>query len=401
MLLALYLTTTLAVDTTGPAPRLAEAATERPAVIVHRQPAIPLVALRLSILADDPPGYAGAGHLVQHLVEARLRERVERVGGGVRLERSSDAVVFMVSGPAAELEYLAGSLGSVLSPPRFTELEILRASRQLAEERLAEWETASSHVRAALRGGLFPDDLPPAGTEAAGLRLVRPAELSAAWSALYRPERVSIVAVGDVGLADVEAAFGEIPGAADTRPYGPPRDTSAAGPLAPAEATRGWLAIGYPAADLPPSAVSVATRLAGDALRARLLPAATVEAEHWWSHHGQALVLVVAVPGSDLATTRAHVGAALTAARDSLTAAAVASAARAIRRDFLFYSRTPERMAEVLGRFSDRAGEPDAAQRYYSQLEHVRLDDVREAMELMLERSGVRVEIPPQPLPRS
>src|SRR4051812_32837233 len=43
------------------------AAQEGPAVVVvHHQPAIPVVALRLSLLADDPEGYAGAGHLLQH-----------------------------------------------------------------------------------------------------------------------------------------------------------------------------------------------------------------------------------------------------------------------------------------------------------------------------------------------
>lgn len=400
MLLALYLTTTLAMDTTGTAARPVEAVAAAPAVIVHRQPAIPLVALRLAILADDPPGYAGAGHLVQHLVEGRLRDRVERVGGRVRLERSSDAVVFMVSGPAAELEYLAGSLRSVLEPPRFGSIELLRASRQLAEERLSDWETAPSHVRAALRARLFPADLPAAGTDAAALRLVRSTELEGAWAALYRPERVSIVAVGDVGLAEVEAAFGELPPAGTERPYGPARDTAAAEALAPAQATRGWLGVGHPAGDLPPAAVGVAARLAGDVLRARL-PGSTVEAEHWWSHHGQALVLVAAAPEAELPEARRMIGTALSTVRDDATARTVADAASAIRRDFLFYSRTPDRMAEVIGRFSDRDGDPDAAQRFYAQLERVSLDDVRRALEAMLARPTIRIEIPPQALPRS
>jgi hypothetical protein len=40
----------------------------------------------------------------------------------------------------------------------------------------------------------------------------------------------------------------------------------------------------------------------------------------------------------------------------------------AIRRDLLFFSRTPERMAGVIGQFSDRTGNPDEAQLFYDRL---------------------------------
>jgi predicted Zn-dependent peptidase len=53
-------------------------------LVVHRQPALPVVALRLSIVANDPPGYAGAGHMMQHLLFPALQDRVHRVGGAHR-----------------------------------------------------------------------------------------------------------------------------------------------------------------------------------------------------------------------------------------------------------------------------------------------------------------------------
>src|SRR5690606_33261449 len=89
-----------------------------PLVVVHRQPAIPLVSLRLSLLVDDPPGLAGAGHLVQHLHHERLRSRARTVGGQVRMERSSDAIIYTVTGPAAELDYLVGLLKETLTVPQ-------------------------------------------------------------------------------------------------------------------------------------------------------------------------------------------------------------------------------------------------------------------------------------------
>lgn len=396
MLLSLYLTTALAVDTTAP-PRASVPPSDRPAVIVHRQPAIPLVALRLALLADDPPGYAGAGHLLQHLVEGPLRDRVARVGGRVRLERTSDAVVFVVSGPAGELGFLADALRRAVDFPRPGETELLRASRALAEERLADWETASRHVRAALRAELFPADLPAAGTESAGRRLVRPEEIEAAWSAMYRPERVSVVAVGDVALPDVEAAFADLPAAREVVASRPPRDTVAAEPLAEAQATRGWQGVAYSASDLSPAAVSIATWLAGEALRARV-PTASVDAEHWWTRHGQALVLIAASPGPDIPVVRRAIGTALAAARADLSPARVALAARSIRREMLFYSRTPDRMADVIGGFTDRSGDPDSADRFYGALERVTADEVGRAMDRLLERSPIRSELSPQRL---
>src|SRR5688500_11473477 len=113
-----------APDTVPPpvAPSVAE-----PAVVVLRQPALPIVALRLSLLADDPPGYAGAGHLMQHLLLPRLEERVARVGGRVQAVRTSDAVVYTVVGPAGELGYLAETLNAVLRPPAPGTAEMLAA----------------------------------------------------------------------------------------------------------------------------------------------------------------------------------------------------------------------------------------------------------------------------------
>lgn len=400
MLLSLYLTAALAVDTTTTPPRASEPTLGRPAVIVHRQPAIPLVALRLALLADDPPGYAGAGHLVQHLVEAPLRDRVGRVGGRIRLERTSDAVVFSVSGPAGELGFLADALRRALDVPRPGEIELLRASRALAEERLADWETASLHVRAALRAELFPADLSAAGTESSALRLVRPEQIAAAWSAMYRPERISVVAVGDVELAEVEAAFADLPPARETGSGPVPRDTVMAAPLAPAQATRGWQGIAYSASDLAPATISIATWLAGEELRARL-PTAVVEAEHWWTRHGQALVLVAAAAPADIPLARRAIGTALSAARSDLTQSTVSLAARSIRRDMLFYSRTPDRMADVLGAFTERSGDPDAADRFYAALDRVTAEEVRAAIDRLLERSPVRSEIAPQQLDRS
>ncbi|HST62593.1 MAG TPA: hypothetical protein VLK84_28065, partial [Longimicrobium sp.] len=156
----LILAVALALAAADTVPPLPPPPAEEPVVVVLRQPALPIVALRLSVLADDPPGYAGAGHLLQHLLLPALEERVGRVGGRVQAVRTSDAVVYTVVGPAQELDYLAESLRAVLRPPSPGTGEVLQALAAVGGERSAEREIAPQYVRSALRARLFPDDLP-------------------------------------------------------------------------------------------------------------------------------------------------------------------------------------------------------------------------------------------------
>lgn len=367
-------------------------------VVVHHQPAIPIVALRMSLLVSDPPGFAGAGHLIQHLVYPRLREQVRRVGGQAQIQRSSDALVYTVIGPAAELEYLSDALRSVLSPPIATVGEMVVAMRALEEERLAEWETAASHIRAEMRSRLFPQDLPAPGTAASAARL-EARLLRPIWAEIYQPQRVSVIAVGDVRLDEVRRVFAELPPPPRERLGESYTDTVPVARLAPAEATRGWMGLGYSAARMDPVALTVTARLLSDDLRSRL-PTAGVEVEHWWTHHGQALAVVVAAPEASIPLARRTLGTALTALRQELTEGQVRAAATAVRREMLFYARTPDRMAEVVGRFTDRDGDPDAAQQFFTDLEVVRLADVQQVIDRLAERTPVRVDIAPQALDR-
>lgn len=371
----------------------AAALAQAPAIVVHRQPGVPIVSLRLSLLASDPPGYAGAGHLIQHLRYPGLRDQAARVGGRAQIERTADAVVYTVTGPAAELPFLSQLLLSTLSPPQVTTGEFLLADRELREERLAEWETAQAHARSMLRSQLFPGDISAAGNDRSAARFT-PGNLANVWSSMYRPDRVSILAVGDVYLADVQREFADMPAAGSTT-LGIQRDSVVLSALAPAQATRAWLGAAYPASDLEPAAVSVVARMLGDLLRARV-PGAQVEAEHWWTHHGQAIAIVAAMPERDLATARRVLGTAVGTLLEDVDFLTVSAAATAIRREMLFYSRTTERMAELIGAFVDRQGDPNAAERFYSGLDSLDDDDVRDLLERLIERTPARVEIAPQ-----
>lgn len=394
------LTLSLALAALAAAPdtlvRAAPAAELLPAVTVHRQPELPVVALRLSLLADDPAGYAGAGHLFQHLLLPTMEEQVSRVGGRVQATRTADAVVYTVVGPAGELEYLAGVLRGALRAPAPGTAQLLGALNELAAERDAERETAPGFVRAALRSRIFPGETPPAGTPSAATRLTT-ARLGEVWAAMYDPDRVSLVAVGDVQADAVQRAFRVLPGAGDD-PAAPALTDSVPGFATGApQATRGWVGMAVAAPDADPAALSVAAWLLRADLRRRL-PAAEVAVEHWWTHQGQALAVVAAVPGTQLAAARRTVAGALAAVDTRVTDERVAEAAQGVRRDMLFFARTPERMAEVLGSFADRTREPDAAQRFYAALERVDAAAVRAALAQLSAAEPTLVEVSPQRL---
>jgi predicted Zn-dependent peptidase len=375
----------------------ATAPAAEPAVVVLRQPALPIVALRLSLLADDPPGYAGAGHLMQHLHLPRLEERVARVGGRVQAVRTSDAVVYTVVGPAVELPYLAESLNTVLRAPAPGTAETLGAMAALSQERGAEREIAPQYVRAALRARLFPEDLPGAGTELALTRL-NTARLDEVWAAMYRPERVSIVAVGDVEIAGVRRVFRDVP-AARGGGVEPLADTVRAFAVDTPQATRGWFGRAWNASEADPAAVTVTARLLRNHLRRRMTRSA-VDVEHWWTHHGQGMALVVATADSLVPVARRTVDGSLTNLRGTVDETLVRDAAASVRREMLFFARTPERMADVLGAFADRGEQAGAAQRFYAAVAEVTEADVRAVLDLLLETEPAVVEVPPQRLPR-
>jgi predicted Zn-dependent peptidase len=396
MVLALALAAALAAPDTLDTPTALRNAPA--AVIVHHQPAIPIVALRISLQVDDPPGYAGAGHLFQRLVFPRLQDQVARVGGRAQMQRNSDAIVYTVIGPAMEIDFLATTLRSALQVPSVSSGEMAVALHRLEEARLAEWETAARHVRSSLRQQLFPADLPAPGTPAAAerfdLSVLRPL-----WGTLYRPDRVTVVAVGDIGIAEVRRAFADLPAPPRERLRDAYSDTLPLQALAPAEATRGWLGLAYEASPLDPAALTVAARLLSESLRRRL-PTSEVRAEHWWTHHGQALAVVVASPEAQLPAARRALGTALTTLQQEVTELQVYDAATALRREMLHISRTPERMADVVGSFADRTGDPNASQRFYTDLRGVTRDDIERVLGALTGFTPARVDIPPQPLDR-
>lgn len=400
MLLALFLAAAMTPDTLPP-PHVHVATARDVSIVVHRQPAVPLVALRVSLLADDPPGYAGAGHKLQHVLLPGMQQRAARVGARVQVARNSDALVYTLTGPATELPYLAGIIRTALRPRILEATELLQARYELDEERKAEWEQADAHVRSALRAGLFPQDLPAAGTPTSAVRL-EGGQLLSAWNYMYRPERISVVAIGDVSTADVENAFRDMgpllgTGVGEVPLDDSAADTAAIAPVAVPQATRNWLGLGYALTNVEPAAVSLTARLLQGSIQ-RSLRTTQVTADHWWTHHGQAIALVLASPTARPASLAAPATAAIEQLQDALDEEQIRAMATEIQREMLFASRTPERMAEMIGQFVDRDRDPNAAQQFYARLARVNERDVRRVLTAMMASPPQQVEVPAQVL---
>src|SRR5690606_17669331 len=118
-------------------------------------------------------------------------------------------------------------------------------------------------------------------------------------------------------------------------------------------------------AEAAPAPVAAAAHLLANLLSSRL-PGSEATGEHWWTHHGRALALIVAVQPRQLSAAPARLLEAPEELLENLTDQRVTAAARAIRHDMLFYSRTPDRMAELIGQFIDRGGDAASAQRFYA-----------------------------------
>ncbi|HEY0155247.1 MAG TPA: hypothetical protein VGB92_24755, partial [Longimicrobium sp.] len=108
--------------------------------------------------------------------------------------------------------------------------------------------------------------------------------------------------------------------------------------------------------------------------------------------------IVAATTGERAAAARRSVAGALAATATALEENAVRDAVAGVRRDLLFYSRTPERMAEVLGAFADRGEGGEAAQRFFAALDAVTVDSVRAALEGARAGTPVTVSVAPQRL---
>ncbi len=379
------------VPNTGPGAVLAELAVEGggPRVIHQELAEPPLVSLRLSLPVEEVPGLAGATRVLQELARARLAADAAKLGARLELEHASGHAIYAVIGPRESFEGMVDLLRRALGRPTLEPGAIAIARARVEQRALAWLEVPGARVRLGLLAALDPT-----GTTAATSPLpdnLTANDLEWYWRRYFNPQRATVVVVGAVSREAALEAFRDWP----TPPSPGSRPRSAAGEreLPAAEAVSNWAAVGWSAVDEDPAVLAVASLLVTERLRNAGLSRA--EAELWWNAGGVSFVAIGAVPrrpdGARLATT---LRTAILDATTDITAQAVADARNTLIRRLLLAARTPQGLAELIGRFHDRTGEPDGAMRFLEAIGRVDAPRVAEALRKLQMRPPAMVELP-------
>jgi predicted Zn-dependent peptidase len=364
-----------------------------PLLVVREQPVPPLIAIRLSVPFEEPPGLIGAARVLQLLVHDRVRSEVERFGGRVELLRTPAHLVYLVQGPASAFGDMVAILRYAVAPPQGafrTQSANWLTARQ---EALADLETPDRLIRNRLEAALFPD----LASGRAVPNLTEPpseAALEEFWRRWFRPTEMSVVIVGAIDAETGRAAFRGWPEPPAPRPWSSVRVMPGAVPDPEVISSRAGL--GYPASAGEPAALAVAAALIEELLAPLQLrqPAA----ELWWVGGKTALVVIGGAP-TGAPTSAAQLGAIL---KGSVAAAAARAATSNLEPQrsrildaLVMRARTPGGMASVLGEFLDRTGEPESAGRFLAELRRVDAAAVRDVLRSLIYRPPIMVELDP------
>ncbi|HWV56358.1 MAG TPA: hypothetical protein VNZ57_02705 [Longimicrobiales bacterium] len=382
-----------ALDTrsTWPGPLLHVHGNDGPEVIAYLQPELDLVAVRLSIPLEEYPGAVSGAVAHQQLVSDRLSAVVARLGGRVELSRRPTHVVYMVVGPGRELPGLVSALREALLLPSASPDEVTAAWLRAERIALAGLEIPAARIRHELWSRFQ-------ATNDAGDALVAvrgPDELEAFWQRHYLPDRMRVIVVGGTDERTVISAFSSWNSPGRRAGSVPTRSAS----LEPApQLMAPWVGVGFDGRSIPPAALAVAARVLDEALRAADVREAAAEL---WLHRDGAAVVVLGAgrPGSSGTATVRRLTESLLEIVESVAEApddiAIDRARKALRRDLVLATRTPQGLAEVLGDFADRTGDPGFAAAVMSQIDRLSQTEVRTALRALANRRPLVVEMSP------
>jgi predicted Zn-dependent peptidase len=373
-----------------------------PAVIARWNPTPALVALRLSVPIDEETSPPGAARILQELARKPLEAEARRIGARIEFSTTPAHAVYMVSGPVGVFGALVALLERAIGPPALSMRSLESARVAVQWEAAAALETPAGLVRRRLQKAMFPFLPAPSGAPAA-LAPLRPTDLDAFWRRNYRPERMTLVAVGPVRGDRVAAAVAEWRGPEPARhtPGRPPHIDVAPADGPEPQVVSSWVGLGYPLEGEDPVVVAVAARLIDERLAAQGFR--SVSAELWWD----AGRLGIAVIGADLPGSAAEANGDVarsladrlgTLVRETVHSASAASIRRArddLEMRILLGARTPAGLASLIGELADRAGDPEAAPDFVAALAELDESEVLALLDRLSYQAPIPVEVAP------
>lgn len=362
-----------------------------PTIALFESGSTEVVSIRASVPLVERPEEAGAGQILRIQARQRMSGLAERVGARVDVHRTPATLVYQVSGPTQDLDFLAWILREGMAAPDRNRLDAARDEARLALERRLETPEGALGLR--LRRALAPGAVPYTGT-LSSLERLDGSRVSAVWARSHHRPDVRVVVAGRIEPTLVLAALADLglPESAP-QPQTPPGDPPAMTQPDP-EVIRHWVARAFPVDEGSGAAVLVAARHLTGVLQEEPGDYETA-VEIWEPGPGQALVISGAAYPRAQQAMRERISGLLAEALRNLDSSRVEELAAALRAELRYTARTPWGLADLVGQGWDASGDPDGAERLMSQLTRVRADDIRDLLEALAAGPTVEEEIRP------
>ncbi len=362
-----------------------------PRVVLYRTGTSDVVTLRLSVPLEEAPEEAGAGQLLRRLAQDRMDALASRVGAQVRVIRHGTALVYEVSGSAADLDFLGWILREGVRAPEEGRFQEIR--REALADVARRLETPQGVLALRVREALSPGAPPPHGTTSA-LERMDAARLASVWARSHRldqshlvvvaslPTEVLLASLVDLGLPEA----GPDPVLPPLPPTGEPRPRP--------EVIRFWLAEAWPVEGGRDPRALVAVRLLTETIRDR--PGDyELGVELWEVGRRWALVLSGAAYPRAQQAMRTRLQGLLRETSGRVTDEAVRTHAAEVRRDLLNSARTPWGLAELVGQALDLGETPQEVEGFLETLARMEAADLRRFLDGLAATTPVREEVRP------
>lgn len=330
-----------------------------PDVAVFRSTVPRVVSLRLSFSLTEERSEAGAGQILQLLAEDRMLPLAARIGALAEVHRTPQALVYQVSGPTEDLDFLGWILREGVRPPSGEAFESAR--RRVQSENDRRMETPEGVLATRVRASLAPDNPSVFGTTSS-LRRIDPALLAAVWERSHHKRNARLVVVGRVPNELVLAMARDLnlpaESSASALPSGgDPGSTEPPEPLP--EVIRDWIVEGYPLLPGDEAAALVVARWLAEYARTDAQDF-EIGVEIWELDGGRALVVSAAAYPRSRALMEGRLESLFEDAERLMTEEDVSRLSGELRSGIIMAGRSPWGLAELVGQAWDTGNAPDA-----------------------------------------
>ncbi len=362
-----------------------------PEVAIFRTASPHIISLRLSVPLHEERAEAGAGRFIQIQAEDRMRSLSDRIGARAEVRRTPQALVYQVSGAAAELDFLGWILREGLRAPSGQNFE--RVRRQIQVEHDRRLETPQGVLAARVRAALAPGTPSIYGTMGS-INRIDPSRLAAIWDRSHRKQNARLVVVGRIPAELVLAVVSDlgISEGAAADPLPPGEDIGS--PEPDPEILRAWaveahrLLTGDEAAGLVAGRwLAEHSRLSRDDFE--------VGVEIWDLGGSRALIVTGAAYPRSRQAMEARLAGLLDEAAALVTEDDVARLSDQLRTEIVMAGRTPWGLAELVGQAWDSGSGPEGVEALVAGLDRLTRIEVVGLVQAMARGTPVREELRP------